>query len=313
MSTQHVSWGSIELLHNAIRTLTLLNEQGQPFPIVEYRAKVKLHGTNCAVQITSAGPVAQSRNLILTPEADHKGFATWVKARADFWSSIAKGLVVFGEWCGPGVEKGMAISAAPSKMFCVFAIREGERMIYEPSEVDALLPDRPADVHVLPWEGEPIAIDFGSREALERVAKLLNDRVAEVEREDPWCKRVLGVSGLGEGLVFYPSPFDQTLMFKAKGDKHRTAGKSAVQVDASVAASVDDFVALVVTDARLRQGLEAIGGEFDAKKTGAFLAWITADVKKESVAELEASKLSWAQVEKGVQQRARKWFLGGGL
>jgi hypothetical protein len=75
MSTQHVSWGSIELLHNAIRTLTLLNEQGRPFPVIEYRAKVKLHGTNCAVQIADAGPVAQSRNLILTP-ADHKGFAT---------------------------------------------------------------------------------------------------------------------------------------------------------------------------------------------------------------------------------------------
>src|SRR5512139_2438356 len=101
MST-HVSWGSIELLHNAIRTLTLLNEQGQPFPTVEYRAKVKLHGTNCAVQLTASGPVAQSRNLILTPEADHKGFAQWVASRGAFWSTIARGLVVFGEWCGPG-------------------------------------------------------------------------------------------------------------------------------------------------------------------------------------------------------------------
>ncbi len=316
MSAQHVSWGSIELLHNAIRTLTLLNQQGQPFPVIEYRAKVKLHGTNCAVQITDAGPVAQSRNLILTPAADHKGFATWVAARADFWSTLANGLVVFGEWCGPGVEKGMAISQAPTKLFAVFAIRpkvNDERMIYEPEQIEALLPNRPADVHVLPWEGESITIDFGSREEIERVAKQLNDRVDAVEREDPWCKRVLGVSGLGEGLVFYPSPFDQTLMFKAKGDKHRTAGKKAVQVDASAAASIDELVALVVTDARLRQGLEAVGGEFDAKKTGAFLGWISADVKKESVAELEASGLTWAQVEKGVQQRARKWFLGGGL
>lgn len=313
MSTQHVSWGSIELLHNAIRTLTLLNEQGQPFPVIEYRAKVKLHGTNCAVQLTEGGPVAQSRNLILTSAQDHKGFATWVAARADFWSGVAKGLVVFGEWCGPGVEKGMAISQAPSKLFAVFAIRAGEKMIYEPTEIEALLPNRPTDVHVLPWEGEPITIDFGSREAIERIAQQLNDRVDAVEREDPWCKRVLGVSGLGEGLVFYPSPFDQTLMFKAKGDKHRTAGKKAVQVDATAASSIDDFVALVVTDARLRQGLDAVGGQFDAKKTGAFLGWISADVKKESVAELEASGLTWAQVEKAVQQRARKWFLGGGL
>jgi hypothetical protein len=313
MSTQHVQWGSIELPHNAIRTLTILAEQGQPLPTIEYRAKVKLHGTNCAVQITDAGPVAQSRNLILTPAADHKGFATWVASRADFWSTLPRGLVVFGEWCGPGVERGMAISQAPSKLFCVFAVLEGEQMIHDPAAIGALLPARPADVHVLPWEGAPITIDFGSREALERAAKELNDRVADVEREDPWCKRVLGISGLGEGLVFYPSPFDQTLMFKAKGDKHRTAGKKAVQVDASSAASIEDFVTLVVTDARLRQGLEAVGGDFDAKQTGAFLAWITADVKKESVAELEASQLTWRQVERAVQQRARRWFLGGGL
>ncbi|MEO8706443.1 MAG: RNA ligase family protein, partial [Kofleriaceae bacterium] len=189
MSTTHVSWGSIELLHNAVRTLTHLNEQGQPFPTVEYRAKIKLHGTNCAVQITDAGPVAQSRNLILTPEADHKGFAKWAASRADYWSTVATGLVVFGEWCGPGVEKGMAISQAKTKLFCVFAIREGDRMIVEPSELEALLPARPDDVHVLPWEGEPVTIDFGSRADLERVAKHLNDRVAEVEAEDPWCKR----------------------------------------------------------------------------------------------------------------------------
>jgi predicted nucleotidyltransferase len=199
----------------------------------------------------------------------------------------------------------MAISHAPTKLFAVFAIRpkvDDEQMIYEPGEIEALLQNRPADVHVLPWEGEPITIDFGSRAAIEHVAKQLNDRVDEVEREDPWCKRVLGVSGLGEGLVFYPNmaTFDSTLMFKAKGDKHRTAGKKALQVDATAAASIDDFVALVVTDARLRQGLDAVGGDFDAKKTGAFLGWISADVKKESVAELEASGLTWEQVEKGV-------------
>src|SRR5690242_12394740 len=77
MST-HVSWGSIELLHNCIRTLGHLAEQGQRYPIVEYRAKVKLHGTNCAVQITSDGIVAQSRTQLLTPGDDYKGFATWV-------------------------------------------------------------------------------------------------------------------------------------------------------------------------------------------------------------------------------------------
>jgi hypothetical protein len=102
----------------------------------------------------------------------------------------------------------------------------------------------------------------------------------------------------------------EQLMFKAKGEKHRTAGtKTAVQVDPSVVASVAEFVALMVTDARLRQGLtEACGGARDPKSTRQFLEWVATDVRKESSVELAASGLSWSDVDKAVQARAREWF-----
>ena len=60
----HIAWASIELLHNVVRLLTALNEEGQPFPVVRYRAKVKLHGSNCAVQVGPDGIAAQSLSLI---------------------------------------------------------------------------------------------------------------------------------------------------------------------------------------------------------------------------------------------------------
>jgi len=84
----------------------------------------------------------------------------------------------------------------------------------------ALVPE----LRVLPWEGEQITIDFASRDGLDRAAAELDRRVAEVEREDPWVKREFGISGLGERLVLYPEPHDPALMFKAKSEKHRTAG-----------------------------------------------------------------------------------------
>jgi hypothetical protein len=324
MSTQHVSWGSIELLHNVVRTLTHLSELGRAFPVVEYRAKVKLHGSNCAVQVTGDGIVAQSRTALLTPESDYKGFATWTKAHEAYFAQLQPGIVVFGEWCGPGVEKGMAISQASRKVFAVFAVQAAGRVVYEPDAVRALVPaaGAPDDLYVLPWEGAAITIDYGARASLDAVAAALNDRVAAVEREDPWVKQVFGISGLGEGLVFYPTRLDggalpadpeplAQLMFKAKGEKHRTAGtRTAVAVDASVVASVDELVALMVTEARLQQGVAAVGGR-DPRLTGKFLAWIAADVRKESVAELEASGLTWAQVDKPVQVRARAWYLSG--
>ena len=324
MSTQHVAWGSIELLHNVLRTLTHLNELGQAFPVVEYRAKVKLHGSNCAVQILAGGELlAQSRTALLTPESDYKGFAAWAHGRASYFAQLPPGLVIFGEWCGPGVEKGMAISQAATKLFAVFGAQQDGRMIYEPEALRALLPEEgaPAELHVLPWQGEPISIDYGSRPALDAAVAQLNGLVAAVEGEDPWVKSALGISGIGEGLVFYPVAVDgappprlveelMRLMFKAKGEKHRTAGtKQAVQVDASVVASIVEFAHLMVTQARLEQGLGAVGGARDAKLTGKFLAWISADVKKESVAELEASGLTWPQVEKAVQAKAKAWWL----
>lgn len=323
MSTQHVSWGSIELLHNCVRTLGHLATQGQPLPTVEYRAKVKLHGTNCAVQITPDGVVAQSRTQLLTPEADYKGFATWAHVHRAYFAALQPDLVIFGEWCGPGIEKGMAISKVPTKRFVVFAIQTSERLVYEPADVRAQLPaaDAPPELHVLSWEGTSITIDFSSRENLDEAALELNRRVADVEREDPWVKRELGISGLGEGLVLYPVTVNGAparldtaelaiLMFKAKGEKHRSAGtKVAVSVDATIVASINEFVTLMLTEARLQQGLSTVcGGVRDPKLTGAFLAWVAADVQKESVAELEASGLTWPQVDKAVQTKARAWF-----
>lgn len=328
MSTTHVAWSSIELLHNVVSTLRHLHDLGRQLPVVEYRAKVKLHGANCAVQVTDSGFVAQSRTSLLTPESDYKGFAAWVHRNRSYFETLARGLVVFGEWCGPGVEKGMAVSAARTKLFAVFAVQVDGRIVYEPDEVRDLVPkaEAPAELHVLPWEGEPVRIDFASRPGLDACAAALNARIVEVEREDPWARQALGVSGVGEGLVFYPvrvndgAPADDPaglaqLMFKAKGEKHRTAGtKTAVAVDVAVVASIDAFVALMVTEVRLAQGLASISPvlgdrERDPRLTPKFLDWIAADVRKESGAELEASGLSFAQVERAIRARARSWYL----
>ncbi len=324
MTGSVVSWRSIELLHNVVRTLTNLHEDaGRAFPVVRYRAKVKLHGSNCAVQVTQGGLFTQSRTTMLTPESDYKGFAAWVRAHSAYFAGLQPGTVVFGEWCGPGVEKGMAISQAANKVFAVFAVQEGEWVIFDPDEVRARVPaaGAPADLHVLPWEGGEIEVDYGSRERLAAVADELNVWVGQVEREDPWVRQIFQISGLGEGLVFYPVLVDGEaprtdpaslagLMFKAKGDKHRTAGKAAVQVQASAVAGVGEFVALMVTEPRLQQGMSVVcSGGLDLKQTGKFVAWVAADVRKESVAELEASGLTWAQVDKAVQTRAREWFL----
>lgn len=315
--TTHIPWMSINLLHNLVRSMQyLFTEEGIDLPTIAYKAKMKLHGSNCAIQIGADGFTCQSRTEILTPTHDYKGFARKVASEIDLFANVEKGTIVFGEWCGPGVEAGMAISAVSQKVFAIFAIQQGDLIHYEPNTIASILGTIPDWMHILPWEDINFTIDFASEESLASAADYLNTVVSALEKEDPWVKRTFGISGLGEGVVLYPAshtnPTSEALsqvMFKAKGEKHRTANaKVAVQVAPTVVAGTDAFVDLMVTTARLEQGLSAVGGR-DPKNTGKFIQWVLADVHKESQDELQVSNLTWDQVKAGVQAKARTWFL----
>lgn len=312
-------WGSITLLHNVVTTLHHLHQRNQePLPRVVYRAKVKLHGTNAAVQCRAEGVFPQSRTQLLRPESDNKGFARWVASHLPYFAALPPGVTLFGEWCGPGVERGVAVSSLPRKVFAVFALQyedaAGPWLEVEPARIREVLPPHP-DVFVLPWHGEPLAFAFA--DDFSSATEALNRAVAEVEREDPWVKAEFGISGVGEGLVLYPveeAPLRperfSLLAIKAKGEQHRTAAtKHAAQAAPERVAGVAEFVALLVTEARLQQGLsEVCGGTAALSQMGAFVRWVGEDVKKESVAEREAAGLRWEDLSSAVTARAREWL-----
>jgi uncharacterized protein YegL len=64
----------------------------------------------------------------------------------------------------------------------------------------------------------------------------------------------------------------------------------------------------MVTENRLEQIAQKVG-EFNKKNIGAFMKELSADVNKESQAELEEADLAWGQVAKAVGDKARKWFV----
>lgn len=350
-----IHWTEIESFHNIRKFTKAYPENLKGQPVVTYRAKVKLHGTNAGVQVHKNGSVIpQSRTTELTDGNDNAGFAKWVlttlMAPNQGWKAAA-GHIIFGEWCGPGVQKGVAISEIPRKVFVVFAARtlqepsgpdadarcytlpDGsctakscmhtnfDTLITEPEELKALVAGVP-DTYVLPWHGEEVNVNWAdSAEDLQKNVDLINQSVIAVETNDPWVEATFGVKGTGEGLVFYPVSKEHlgntnftNLVFKAKGEKHKNIKAAApAQVDATIAANVDQFVDMVLTDARLEQGVGAIAAagslSFDMKLVGKFLAWIDADVQKETQDELEASGLEWKQVQKPIATRARTWYI----
>lgn len=322
-----VPWTDIALAHNLRKNFLDNPALATAEATARYRAKVKLHGNNMAIQRCADGTLeVQSRNTILTPQADLDGFAKWVEGhRAEWLAALEPGTIVFGEWCGPGIQGGTALNQLPHRVFAVFAAHRGEAdpgLVVEPLALDALLPQviLPG-LATLPWYGEPIEIDWRASAAdLEAMLATVNAAVAEVEACDPWVAATFGVRGTGEGLVYYPQDFERRddiylRMFKAKGAKHREIkAKVPAQVDPAVAASIEAFVDLVLPQARLDHGVAATTPDgatprFDPKRLGAFLQWIGKDVEKETAAELAASGLDAAKVRKAVTDRARGWYL----
>jgi len=321
-----VPWTDIALAHNLRKNFLDNPALATTKATARYRAKVKLHGNNMAIQRCADGTLeVQSRNTILTPQADLDGFAKWVESHREKWlAALEPGGIVFGEWCGPGIQGGTALDQLPHRIFAVFAMHWGallRGLVVEPQALEPIIPKGIPEVHILPWHGDPIEIDWRAPTAeLEAVLATVNAAVAEVEACDPWVAATFGVRGTGEGLVYYPRDFSDRediylRMFKAKGAKHREIkAKVPAQVDPAVAASIEAFVDLVLPQARLDHGVAATTPDgasprFDPKRMGAFLQWIGKDVEKETAAELAASGLDAAKVRKAVTDRARGWYL----
>lgn len=324
--TSVIPWTEIEGFHN-IRKYTVACPEILK-GVVRYAAKVKLHGNNAGVQILSDGSViAQSRTTILTPENDLAGFAKWVaeNAKAFNRSSNKNNVIIFGEWCGPGVQHGVAINQVKDRVFAVFAARmiDTDALVVDPESLSYMIKDVQG-AYVLPWHGE-IEIDWSvSDEELEKKVAQINEQVMEVEKNDPWVEATFGIKGTGEGLVFYPINDDYlgyenycNFVFKAKGEKHRVIkAKAPAQVNPEVAKGLDQFTELVLTEPRLEQGAEEVKklslmkvADYDKSNIGRFVDWVRTDVMKECQAELEASGLDWKRVQKVVGDKARNWYL----
>ncbi len=330
----HVKWPEIEGFHNVRRSVQAYGENVGETSVAHkgaiiYKPKIKLHGTNAGVTLKNNGKdvFAQSRSSIIGTGNDNCGFAAWVEKNRDFFeiSPLGEVTTVFGEWCGPGIQKGVAISNIDRKIFAVFAVQVDNRVFVDPIEIANLVRGIHDDVIILPWATvDTLSVKWTDEENIKAVVNIINPMVDEIDSVDPWVKAVFDVDGPGEGLVWYPISLTETdgaidrdalssYLFKTKGTSHQsTKTKYAAQIDPEIVANVDEFVELMITEARLEQVAREINRgelEFSNKLIGPFIGWISKDVNKESIAELDASDLTWKQVSKEVGHAARKWYL----
>lgn len=91
-----------------------------------YNARVFRRGEGLDAKLILVG--AQSRNRMITPEADNAGFARWVFDNAEQLLEILGVGRHYGEWWGSGIQRGYALKAG-EKRFSLFNVGKYENLI----------------------------------------------------------------------------------------------------------------------------------------------------------------------------------------
>jgi hypothetical protein len=293
---------------------------------VDYRGTVKLHGTNGGVRFQKDGViVAQSRNRDLTLESDNHGFAAFVRGQRSQFRTIHRQLLahlgvddeadrevtIFGEWVGPGIQRGVALAQLPVKQFVVFAAVVDDEFVQVGDGQWAIAGQQIHPITLAPhWQ---ISLNFLDKDGIRKAFDNIQNIVDDVEARCPWAA-MFGIDGVGEGIVWRPSSAVMQdmpgLWFKTKGAKHSKGGKRPKE-PVSAPEGLEPFVAMACTDERLHQGLDYLremGLECDMTSMGAYLKWVSGDICDELGDDMADAGLTWKQVAKHINSRAVAWF-----
>ena len=298
------------------------------YPVLRFHGTVKLHGTNASVVLEKTGGYpepegfdlyCQSRNnkLPFGGDSNHFGFVPFVEENRDFFVETlqpflgagADAVVMYGEWAGEGVQKGVAVSSL-KKMFYIFAIKviKGE----ESQWVYLTVGDPDKGIHHLHnFQHFELDIDFNLATASQ------NELVRATEAVEAQCPVAaeLGFSGIGEGVVWKcvtPGYESSDYWFKVKGEKHSvTKVKKLAEVDTDKIAAIGEFITAVCTENRFNQGIEYLneqGLELTQRSTGDFIRWVFNDVMKEEADVLEASGFTKKDLGSPLARNAKNWY-----
>lgn len=165
-------------------------------------------------------------------------------------------------------------------------------------------------------------ICWNDSESVNAAIQRVNDWTLAVEQKCPWAAQPhYGIHGIGEGIVW--SPVDPELLnvtelvFKSKGHEHKRHDKQPpkqqdpARLNPERLSSAQQFVEFSLNSDRLEQGLEVMRADdvaLELRNIKVFLDWISTDVRRECADELEASSLSWKDVEKIVTRNSAVFF-----
>lgn len=289
-------------------------------PTVKFRGTTKLHGTSGAVDVNSDVVTAMGRNRVLTIQNDNFGFAHFVAGREAqftalrrFFTGSEKDVTFYGEWCGQGIQKKVAVASLP-KMFVVFAVYDHTDDawldMHEYQFNDTILGIlNEQNIHLITQAPTfEVEIDFNNPTP---AAELISQYTLQVEDCCPFSA-THGVEGMGEGIVWMSYDYPVRLYFKSKGEKHKKGGEwTHVAVDPEKVANISALVDLLLPEWRLEQGFSFLRENnipLANTSTGEYLKWIAKDILKEESDQIAANPFPWKEIQGAIMVRAKDYF-----
>lgn len=302
-------------------------------PTLKYIGTCKAHGTNFSVCFSQDGDYwFQSRSNIITPLHDNAGSAMFAENEVDILREITfaarqlfpadytdnKDVVIFGEWAGKGIQKGVAISEV-QKMFIVFSIclvdQDNNKTYLNRDHVKECLYGYTGHdtqiYNIFDFPTFELEIDF---ENPHLVQNKIIDLTMQVEAECPIGK-AFGVSGVGEGIVFIPvhtrTMQDSGIWFKSKGTLHSNSKvRTLASVDVERINNIQELAETLANNGRLDQIAQTTfdllnGGEYDNKMIGEFIKNVMKDIAKEEIDVISASGFNMKEVSGPVAKICR--------
>lgn len=335
---KHYPFPKIRQYHQVLKDLKLRHcyvgkdDAGEPvydmtreLPVVTFRGTVKLHGTNAAIVFMPDGSFyAQSRENVITEEKDNAGFAHWVhkegyRLREKLKRNITNGpVIVYGEWCGGSIQKGVAINQLP-KQFVVFGMRwfhsDPEYAVVLDTWLDSTELEFP-EIGVHNIKSAPIYQIEVDLNRPDKAIELMTEWVDEIDKVCPFAKR-FGVEGHGEGIVFrhvneHGDWRSYDLAFKVKGESHtKSKIRKLPTVDVVKMDGIQQAVETHCHEDRMEQGWNAVVHHPDdakPEKIADFIRWVINDLWTEEGDALRASDISQREIGAAVSKKAARWF-----
>jgi len=282
------------------------------YPTLKFRGTPKLHGTNAAIVKYDDGRYEfQSRSNVLRLEADNAGFMREMSQKnyqklfnnIDFNTSCA----IFGEWCGKGIQKSVAIAELP-KRFVVFGVKVDD--VYQDMQnFDNIKIEDELIFNILQFPKFELEIDFNSPELIQNKLVELTEAV---EKQCPVGK-YFGIEGIGEGIVWEYLDENERYIFKVKGEKHQNSKvKTLTTVDVEAVENINAFVEYSVTENRMKQGIDKMiemGLPLEPKTTGDYLRWVYNDVIKEESDTMEENGIDPKKIGSAISAKARVFWM----